>query len=92
MLFEKLFRRKKKGRINRKKMTVRVDGVEPFKNEWFEGFTIYWSGNIGFGQYTIYRSNGSEEWCGDSECMDSNDDKWFIKRLLSDFVSQLEID
>lgn len=92
MLFEKLFHRKKKDHIDRKKMTVRVDGVEPFKNEAFEGFTIYWSGNIGFGQYTIYRSGGSAEWYGDSESMDSDDDKWFIKRLLDDFVSQLKID
>lgn len=92
MLFEKLFHCKKKGRINRRKMTVHVDGVEPFKNEKFEGFSLYWSGNIGFGQYVIYRGTGENEWHADSECMDSNDDKWFIKRLLLDFVSQVKID
>lgn len=31
-------------------------------------------------------------WKGDSEHMDSNDDKWFIKLLLSSLVEQMEVE
>lgn len=92
-MFKKMFHRKKKGRIDRKKVEVHVDAVEPFVNEKCSGITIYWYGSPGFGQYTLYRHNEEgAKWRGDSEYMDSNDDKWFIDLLLKDFVSQLEVD
>lgn len=32
------------------------------------------------------------KWNGKSEYMDSNDDKWFIKKLLESLVEQMEIE
>jgi hypothetical protein len=43
---------------------------------------IFWSSSIGFGQYDLWK-NQDEKWYGDSECMDSQDDKDFIKKLLA---------
>lgn len=54
-----------------------------------EGFVIEWESDIGFGQYTIYRT--SEGFAADSEHMDSNEDKDFIRELMRLFVEQLKI-
>ena len=43
--------------------------------------TIYWSSDIGWGQYWIGVSEEGE-WEADSECMDRGDDKDFLKELL----------
>ena len=52
------------------------------------GFIIQWSADIGFGEYTLYRSPDENklEWFGDSECMDSNCDKEFLAELMKLFV------
>lgn len=42
---------------------------------------IYWSSNIGFGQYDLYL-NKENQLCGDSEYMDRQEDKDFIGKLL----------
>ena len=79
-------------RLDRDKVEVVVDSLEPFKNEEAQGFILNWSGNIGFGQYTIYQNVDDPcKWKGDSECMDHPDDKWFIKKLLESFINQLEV-
>lgn len=59
-----------------------VDSWQPFVNNEYEGISIQWSSDIGFGKYTIYRSKGSECWFADSECMDSDNDKAFVSELL----------
>lgn len=56
--------------------------VTPFSNEKFEGILIKWDSDIGFGEYTIYRQSGTEQWYADSECMDSGEDKEFLRELL----------
>ena len=52
---------------------------------------LSWSGNIGFGEYTLY-TDGKGNWHGDSECMDRGEDKEFIRLLLDKFVERLVID
>lgn len=70
---------------------LQIDEVIPFKNEMCAGLIINWSSDLGFGQYTIYKQNGAEEWVADSECMDRGDDKEFITELLKVFVESLHV-
>lgn len=51
---------------------------------------IFWSSSIGFGQYDLWKDSKGN-WCGDSECMDSQEDKDFIKKLLSLLAEKLII-
>jgi len=95
--------------IDRSKVQVKVDGIAPYANDKYVGLKIYWSGNIGYGEYEIYSvpehkegmyENCPEEiqdymytkWNGQSEYMDSNDDKWFVKLLMDSLIEQMEID
>ena len=52
---------------------------------------LSWTGNIGFGEYTLY-TDREDVWHSDSEHMDSNEDKSFLKLLLDKFVEGLEVD
>lgn len=72
---------------------INLDAYEfkPFVNEKFTGIIIRWDSDIGFGEYTIYKEAGSDLWRAESEHMDSNDDKSFLKELLKSFVEKLEI-
>ena len=97
------------GRLDRDKVVVHVDGIQPYKNDSFAGIKLIWSGNIGFGEYEIYSKDADKEgvfedvpdeiqeymytkWNGQSECMDSSDDKWFIKLLLKSLIEKMVID
>lgn len=73
--------------------TINLDAydVRPFINERGYGFVISWDSDIGFGEYTVYKRTGSDEWCGDSEHMDNNEDKDFIKELMKLFIDKLNI-
>ena len=73
--------------------TINLDAyeVEPFVNEAYTGFVIKWDSDIGFGEYIIYRSWDSDEWHADSEHMDKNEDKAFLKELLKLFIEKLDI-
>lgn len=64
---------------------------EPFANEKYTGVTIRWDSDIGFGEYTIYKAVDSDEWCAESEHMDNNEDKSFIKELMKLFIEKLNI-
>lgn len=66
---------------------------EPFVNEKYTGVVIRWDSDIGFGEYTIYKSIDSEEdkWYAQSEHMDNNEDKAFIKELMTLFIEKLDI-
>ena len=66
--------------------------IEPFVNEKYTGFVIKWDSDIGFGEYTIYKAIGSDKWCANSEHMDSNEDKAFVKELLALFIEKLNIE
>lgn len=80
-------------RHNVKEINLTIDDVIPFKNENHAGFIIQWSADIGFGEYTLYRSPDENklEWFGDSECMDSNCDKEFLAELMKLFVEKITI-
>ena len=78
--------------LDRTKVKVQIVDINPFVNDQFCGFKIYWDSNIGFGEYTIYKAAGTDEWHADSELMDSDDDKWFISLLLEDLKQILHID
>ena len=80
--------------------TVRVTSVSFVK----DAVVIGWSGIMGFGEYTVSHSTlavektpwGTEEVTeyelhGDSECMDSKDDKEFIRNLFMRIVDQIEV-
>lgn len=69
------------------KWDVHIDGILPTKKVC--GFTIEWSGNIGFGEYIVYQEDG--KWKGYSECMDEGEDKEFLRYLLDKFVENIEI-
>jgi len=73
------------------KINLDAYDIEPFVNEKYTGFVIKWDSDIGFGEYTIYKRTGSDEWCGDSEHMDNNEDKSFLKELLKLFFEKLDI-
>lgn len=64
-------------------INLSVDNVEIFKNKATPHGTIRisWSSDIGFGQYELtLDENGIIN--ADSECMDTNNDKSFLKKLL----------
>ena len=71
---------------------MQVDGIRGYHNDTHTGFTIFWSSDIGFGEYDIYQETGKEEKiCGYSECMDCHEDKEFITALLQELVKKIEI-
>ena len=55
------------------------------------GIYIYWSSNIGFGEYTLFYDKEQNAWFADSEYMDSNDDKAFLTELMSKFIEKVEV-
>ena len=73
--------------------TINLDAYEfeTFVNEKYTGVVIRWDSDIGFGEYTIYKANGSDEWHADSEHMDNNEDKDFIKELMKLFIEKLNV-
>ena len=78
--------------INGNEIEVSVDDIEPFVNEKYVGFKILWSGNIGFGEYTLYKKAGEDEWYVDDEYMENpKNDRTFLRMLFEDFVKQLEV-
>ena len=52
---------------------------------------IYWSSNIGFGEYSLFYNKEQNSWSADSECMDSNDDKEFLTELMSKFIEKVKV-
>ena len=77
--------------INGTEIEVGVDDIKPFINDKYLGFKILWSGNIGWGEYTIYKETGTDEWYADDEYMESpKDDRTFLKLLLDDFMKQVK--
>ena len=66
---------------------------EPFVNEKYIGFVIRWDSDIGFGEYTVYKHVGSDDdkWYANSEHIDNNEDKSFIKELMKLFIEKLDI-
>ena len=77
--------------LHGREVEVHVDNIEPFENDMWVGFRILWSGNIGFGEYTIYREPNTNKWYVDDEYMeDPHGNTSFLQILLNDFMKQLE--
>lgn len=75
-----------------KDINLRLNGFEPFENDTYRGIEIYWVSNIGFGKYNIYQNKKNDYvWFGDSESMDNNKDKNFLKGLLMLVAEEIEI-
>ena len=72
-------------------INLEIIGIIPFyhSNE-NNGFVIEWDSDIGFGQYIIYKNQ--DGFIADSEHMDSNEDKDFIKELMRLFIEDLKIE
>jgi len=79
-------------KINVKEIDLKIEDFCPFSNEKYEGFYIVWSSTIGFGEYTIFREKGSDEWYADSEHMDYPNNKEFITELMKLFIKDLHIE
>ena len=73
------------------KINLDIHEVAPFANDKYNGFVITWSSDIGFGEYTIYKAVGSDEWKAESEHMDTNEDKAFLNELLKLFIEKISI-
>jgi len=64
-----------------------IEEVIPFNNDRHSGIIFKWSSDIGFGEYTIYKNK--DGWFADSENMDSNNDKSFIKELMKLWIKDI---
>ena len=71
--------------MDTEKVEVEIDDIV-VRDGWIR---ILWSGNIGWGEYELNFINGKI--IADSECMDGNDDKWFLKKLLEKIVEKVEV-
>lgn len=76
-----------------KEIGLEISEVIPFVNDLYEGFTIQWIADIGFGEYNIYKdvTNEDPQWYAYSEYMDSNEDKEFITELMRLFIEELVV-
>ena len=70
---------------------LKLDKIEPFANSKYLGVVFEWSGNIGWGEYTIYREYDSDEWIAESEGMDRGEDKDFLRELLKQFADKIKV-
>ena len=66
---------------------VKVDDVLIHDN----CIVIQWSGNIGFGEYTIWKDASNGKLQADSERMDNGEDKAFLELLLKDIASKIDV-
>ncbi len=72
-------------------INLKIIRFHPFYNsDESNGFIIEWDSDIGFGQYTIYKT--PDGFAADSEHMDFNENKEFIKELMRLFIEDLKID
>jgi len=79
--------------LHGREVEVQVNDIEPFMNDEYVGFKILWSGSIGFGEYTIYKEVGKDEWYADDEYMENpKEDRAFLKILLDDFMKQVKVE
>ena len=76
---------------NVNEINLEIEEVIPFCNTQASGVYFAWTSNIGYGDYVIRRKHGSDKWEAESEHMDSNDDKDFLKKLFKKFVEMVEV-
>lgn len=71
---------------------LQIESLRAFQNDQFSGLVVEWSSDIGFGQYTLYNPKDSSVWYADSECMDSDEDRAFIKELFKLIADGLKME
>lgn len=72
-------------------INLEIIGIIPFyHSSENNGFVIEWGSDIGFGLYIIYKT--PDGFVADSEHMDSNEDKDFIKELMRLFIQDLKVE
>ena len=72
-----------------KREDVVLTSVEMEAKESEEGTSYIrfsWVGNIGWGEYLLFKPKGEEKWETDSECMDTSADPWFLNLLWKKFL------
>ena len=69
----------------------RIPPIEGINTEEIQVVGIDWSCNLGWGRYELYFEEDGTKITADSECMDSNDDKTFLKALLNKIYEMTEI-
>lgn len=76
--------------LHGQEVKIQVDDIQPFDNDKYYGFKILWSGNIGWGEYTIYKIVGDNKWYIDDEYMENpRGDTSFLRLLLENFTEQI---
>ena len=79
-------------KIDVQNIHLQIDSIKGYHSDTHTGFTIFWSADIGFGEYDIYQETGKEEKiCGYYESMDCDEDKEFITALLKELVKKIEV-
>jgi hypothetical protein len=89
---------------NINEINLQIDNIDFWSGHEYNkgGMRIYWSGSIGFGTLDIVKRAGND---GDdfespeeelvltahTECMDTNDDKEFTKKIMSLLAKRLTI-
>ena len=77
--------------LHGREVEIQVEDIKPFVNEKYSGFKILWTGSIGFGEYTLHKKAGEDEWYIDDEYMENpENDRSFLRLLFEDFTRQLE--
>ena len=69
----------------------RIPTEESFSGEEIQVVGIDWSCNLGWGRYELCFEENGTKIIADSECMDSNNDKAFLKALLNKVYEMTEI-
>lgn len=70
---------------------LEITAINPYINPSFEGVSIYWAANIGFGECNFFKARGDATWHVDTESMSDNEDKTFLKMLLEELVGIVEV-
>ena len=70
-----------------------ITGVDAFDNEKYNGITLCWSANTGFGECTIFREKKGEDagWKAYTESMCDSSDRTFLVMLLGKLAEVVEI-
>ena len=77
--------------MKREITNLEITEINPYSNPSFEGVSIYWTANIGFGECQFYKAKGDDTWHVDTERMCSNEDKTFLKMLLDKLAEIVEV-
>lgn len=73
------------------KINLKISTINFISLDDEEIINILWASDIGFGNYAIIKKPNGEI-LGDSEFMDSNEDKQFIEKLLNLIKEKINID